>query len=310
MNLNKLHLLIHLNYEIKNSEAIYISKFFSELNGFVDSDFLKLEGNISEKAFSALIEINKNKNKYIEELKVIEEKLVKEQIGIINFHDEYYPENLKYISHPPSLLFYRGNKECLKNNNMIAIIGTRTPTQEGINLTTNLSALLSNNGFVIVSGLAVGIDATAHKSSINNDGSTIAVLPGSIGSSELYPKANRDLSEEIIEKNGLLISELSLGAPPSKKNIVARNRIQAGLSKIIIPTEFKEGSGTIHAINFGKKDQRLILIPNSKDYKSVPKSFIDNCDFTFDVMLEDILDIINVNINKNIFKKDKPTNLL
>jgi len=301
LNINKLHLLLHLNYGIKNSEAIFISKTFSQIDSFLDSEFLRLEGNISDKAFSALNEISSQKNKYIDEMKNIEEKLTQEKIGIIHFHDDYYPENLRHIAHPPSLLFYRGNKECLKYTNMIAIIGTRKPSEEGMNLTKKLSAILSNNGFVIVSGLAKGIDTIAHKSSIENNGLTIAVIPGSISSSEVYPKENRQLSEEIIEKNGILISELPPGSPPSKKNIVARNRIQAGLSRIIIPTDFKEGSGTIHAINFGKKEDRLIFMPKSDKYKSVPSSYIENSDFTFDIKLDDILDKISLQIYKNTF---------
>jgi len=310
MNINKLHLLLHINFGIKNSEAIYISKTFSQIDSFVDSEFNSLEGNISDKAFSALNEINSEKDKYIDELKNIEEKLTQEKIGIINFHDECYPENLKYIAHPPSLLFYRGNKECLKNSNMIAIIGTRNPSSEGINLTKKLSAILSNNDFVIVSGLAKGIDTIAHKSSIDNNGLTIAVIPGSISSLEIYPKENRQLSEEIIKKNGVLISELPPGSPPSKRNIVARNRIQAGLSKIIIPTEFKEGSGTIHAINFGKKEKRLIFMPKSDNYKSVPISYLENSDFTFDINSDDILEKTNHHINKNSFYNSNSKNLI
>ncbi|ABR31453.1 DNA processing protein DprA [Thermosipho melanesiensis] len=173
--------------------------------------------------------------------------LSKEGNFLVTYFDEDYPESLKNIWNPPVVLFGKGNKELLSKKSF-AIVGTRLPTEYGRKVAYSFSKRLSSY-FVIVSGMARGIDAFAHK----NARETIAVLGN--GVDYCYPKENRELYLKII-KEGCVVSEYLPWERPRRDNFRARNRIIAGISEGVLIVEGKLKSGTMitanYALDFGK----------------------------------------------------------
>src|SRR5262249_25898040 len=154
--------------------------------------------------------------------------------------DSRYPPRLKDIFDPPSMLFCRGRVDLLKTL-MLGIVGTRRPTSYGTTAAARLAKDLSNAGMTIASGMARGIDTSAHKAVLEVDGNTIAVF--GCGVDEVYPAENRKLATQIIEK-GLVISEYAMGTPPYPQNFPVRNRIISGMSAGILVVEGGEYSGS------------------------------------------------------------------
>ncbi len=155
--------------------------------------------------------------------------------------DKEYPELLKNIYDPPLFLFYRGNIKLLANSNLITIIGSR---QTSIYHQDSLKEITEDwQDIIIVSGLALGMDSLSHKIALKKELNTIAVL-GS-GLDQIYPKVNIKLAQDIINNNGLLLSEYSQNTKPSKYTFPQRNRILAGLSEIIIVISGTLKSGTL-----------------------------------------------------------------
>lgn len=184
------------------------------------------------------------------------DKSLNNSIKMISFYDEKYPEMLKSIPDPPILLHVMGQIEYLKKNNKVAIIGTREPSEYGIRAGRKLSRIFSQNEFVIVSGLAKGCDTAAHRGCLDENGITIAVLPNGLDS--IYPKENKKLAEEIIEKSGCLLSEYNVGDAPQRGYFVERDRLQSGLSKAVVVIETDIKGGTMHTVDFAQKQKRLI----------------------------------------------------
>jgi DNA processing protein len=164
----------------------------------------------------------------------------KKGIKILTIYDEDYPALLKETSQPPWVLYYKGNVHLLRNP-LIAIVGTRVPTVYGKNTAQQFAEALAHSGFTVVSGLARGIDSSAHLGAINEAGSTIAVL--GCGVDVVYPLENGMLYREI-EQKGLLLSEFPLGTPAQPGLFPLRNRIIAGLSlgTLVVEAALKSGS--------------------------------------------------------------------
>ncbi|MGE7601806.1 DNA-processing protein DprA [Peribacillus sp. NPDC097675] len=164
------------------------------------------------------------------------------QIQCMTIFDEDYPYMLKQIFNPPWVLYLKGNKQLLAKRNTIGVVGTRNPTSYGLEALKTVLTPLTRKEFVIISGVASGIDAIAHKITLNEGGHTIGVLGG--GLMQIYPKTNIPLARVIIEK-GLLLSE----TPPMRRSepwmFPLRNRIISGLSQGIFVVEAKERSGSL-----------------------------------------------------------------
>ncbi|MDP2637493.1 MAG: DNA-processing protein DprA, partial [Candidatus Levybacteria bacterium] len=139
----------------------------------------------------------------------------------------------------------------------IAVVGARKTTEYGREVTKLLTEELVANGFTIVSGLALGVDAIAHATALENNGKTIAVL--GCGVDCCSPEENRDLYNSIIEKKGCIVSEFPLGMSPSYWTFPARNRIIAGLSQAVLVTEGAEYSGSLITANFALKYGRKVF---------------------------------------------------
>ena len=162
--------------------------------------------------------------------------------NFITINDDVYPECLKEISNPPLKLYYKGNLDLLKEERLIAVVGTRNPSSYGKLCCEYMVKKMSRANITIVSGFAKGIDSIAHKTSLLTDGKTIAVIAS--GLDIVYPASNLSLYREIEEK-GLILSEYEAGVKPFKGNFPQRNRIIAGLSKGTIVVESKNRGGSL-----------------------------------------------------------------
>lgn len=229
----------------------------------------------------------------------------KKGIKLITILDEKFPSKLYTISDPVLYLYYKGNIDLI-NTLSVAIIGTRNPNELSKENSYKLSSNLSKQGYTIISGLALGIDAIAHKSCVENKGKTIAVLPSSIDN--IQPISNRGLSEEIINSNGCLVSEYPIGTVLNKFNYAKRDRIQSALSNVIIVPEANEKSGTMIAVNKSKKEGKPVFQLTTNDNKLIGNSIdIEKEDYLYaikraielDVQKEKQkeLDIINSKMN-------------
>ncbi|WP_126992504.1 DNA-processing protein DprA [Thermosipho globiformans] len=208
--------------------------------------------------------INEIKNGYIKSKDIQRKKFIENKLtrwlefsgnGILTIFDDEYPEYLKNVWKPPVVLFYKGNVHLLKKI-CFSVVGTRSMTVYGKNITEKFVKKLSDF-FVIVSGMAIGIDAEAHK----NSKKTIAVL--GCGVDICYPKQNKNIYDKI-SKEGCLISEYLPWENPKKHYFPLRNRIIAGISEGVLIVECKKKSGTMitanYAIDFGKD---LFTVPGN-----------------------------------------------
>jgi len=186
-------------------------------------------------------------------------------------NEKGYPKELTTLKGMPQIIYYRGRIE--NTFKKIAIVGTRKATEQGKNTAFEFSRLLSKEGFIIVSGLANGIDTSAHKGALEVDGTTWAVMGSPIN--KIYPTINEKLAIQILENNGCILSELSPNSPTYPNSFVLRNRIISGLSDAIIVIEAPEKSGALATALFGQKQgKKIFVIPgpiNSINYKGSHK---------------------------------------
>lgn len=180
--------------------------------------------------------------------------------SFITILDKDYPKRLKAIYQPPFVLFYHGDLSMASQSKALGVIGSRKNSETG---KRNCEKIISglNEEYVIVSGLADGIDGIAHASALANDRKTVAILGGGIN--HIYPKSNTNLYEEI-KKSGLIISEYPEETSPVKESFKTRNRLISGLSDGVLVVEAKLKSGTMntvsHALNQGKD---IFAIPDN-----------------------------------------------
>ncbi|PIC68782.1 DNA-protecting protein DprA [Sporosarcina sp. P21c] len=183
-------------------------------------------------------------------------------IPITYFHSDY-PEELKQLCDPPSVLYTKGNKLLLKKHPRVGIIGSRTATGYSQKALEFIVPPLVDRQIPIVSGLAAGADTMAHQAAIDFGGETIGVLGH--GFSHMYPKRNQKIAEEMAE-NHLLVTEYPPYFPPAKWTFPMRNRIISGLSSALVITESVERSGTMstveHALDHGKE---IFAVPGAID---------------------------------------------
>ncbi|NLC40569.1 MAG: DNA-protecting protein DprA [Clostridiaceae bacterium] len=178
-------------------------------------------------------------------------------------NDSTFPKRLKEIDSCPCLLFGQGNNwDILNSSGLIAVVGSRTPSHYGMEVTRCLAEDLARADVVVVSGGAVGIDTLAHRRTLNAEGRTCAVL-GS-GLNKPYPHSNKSLFSEICSKGGLVISEFLLDEPPKKQNFPQRNRLIAALADALVVTEAGEKSGTLITADFAADYGREVFaVPGS-----------------------------------------------
>jgi DNA processing protein len=184
--------------------------------------------------------------------------LEKQRADLITLWDKIYPLRLKSIFDAPVFFFYQGCIDLL-DKPAIAIVGTRIPSSYGRQLTMELTEKLVKTGFVIVSGLARGVDTVAHQTALRSGGKTIAVLGGALD--WIYPPENKELAVSITENGGLL-SEYPMRTKPEAMNFPKRNRIISGLSLGVLVTEAGENSGALlTAYNALEQNREVFSVP-------------------------------------------------
>ncbi len=192
------------------------------------------------------------------------DRLKEKSITVIPLSSSLYPFPLKNIPDSPICLYSIGNTDLFSQLNQeqltfIAIVGTRKPTNYGETITKIFVNELANAGLVIVSGMAIGVDSLAHWEALNSNGQTVAVL--GCGVDIVYPQSNQRLYEEIIKKNGLILSEFPPGHLVKKGLFIARNRIISGLSKGVLVVEGASDSGALITAHCAAEQGRDVFAP-------------------------------------------------
>jgi DNA processing protein len=211
-----------------------------------------IKAGIEEKIITKLAEKKPSINPAQELAKV--EKL---DFKVITLKDDTYPAKLKEIANPPPLLYCRGEIFKSQDEFTLAVVGTRKITPYGEQITKDLVRELTQNGLTIVSGLALGIDALAHKTCLEAQGRTIAVLGNGLDS--IYPASNLPLARRILDTGGLIVSEFPLGTPSFKSNFPHRNRIISGLALGTLVIEAATGSGSLITASIALDQNREIF---------------------------------------------------
>ena len=231
----------------------------------------------------------------------------KYNLKIITVDDKEYPENLKQIYDPPIVLYVKGE---LKDEDRlsVAIVGSRRASFYGLSSAEKFANDLANQGITIVSGLARGIDTSAHKGALKQGGRTIAVI-GS-GFRHLYPAENKELAEEI-SRCGAVISEFPINAKPLSQNFPRRNRVISGLSLGVLVVEAARNSGALITADCALEQGRdVFALPGKIDSGN---SFGTNGLIKQGAKLvscaDDIIEEFNIPVTANLNKKDlKETN--
>ncbi len=226
-------------------------KTISKILSYTDSQNMELND------FSSIIKLIKSlgMKKLKIDLKKIEEESSKifelcrkSKISVVGIYDEEYPDKLRNIEDKPLILYVDGNLKILNDYNNIAIVGTRTPTQKGYEVSSILAEKLAEEECCVVSGFATGCDEAAHRGCISAKGRTIAVIPS--GHHCIYPKGNKALYNMILLNNGAVVSELPPNAKAEMHTFIERNRIIAALSEGVIIIEGGKKGGTSHTVRF------------------------------------------------------------
>ncbi|MEC5399155.1 DNA-processing protein DprA [Uliginosibacterium sp. H1] len=180
--------------------------------------------------------------------------------AVLTLIDPDYPQSLLQGADPPCLLYAKGRLE-LANRSAVAMVGARNATAQGERNAEAFAHALADAGLSVVSGLALGIDAAAHRGGLQGQGSTIAII--GTGADRIYPARNQKLARQIAEE-GLVLSEFPLGTPPINYNFPKRNRIIAGLSRATLVVEAAIGSGSLITARLaGEMGREVMAIPGS-----------------------------------------------
>ena len=225
----------------------------------------------------------------------------------ISITDELFPATLRKIKKPPQTLYYCGR--FLVQENCLAIVGARNCSKYGQECCLEIGADLANSNITLVSGLARGIDSFAHFAAVKNKKRTIAVLGTALTKESFYPKENLNLAQQILENDGLILSEYAADEKTGPYSFIERNRLIAGLALGTLVIEAKEKSGSlITAENTLAQGKHLFALPGnihsplSKGCHALIKAgakLVENS--------EDILKELKIARLPNIIKNDKPT---
>lgn len=241
---------------LNNAPGIGPTRFKLLLNYFKSpqlvwkADYEVLTKLLGEKIYSQFNQYRKRTDpeRYLSDI-------INQKISVITLNDKSYPKLLAEIYDKPPVLFFKGEIKP-EDNLALAVVGTRKVTTYGREVTAFLVRKLVENNLTVISGLARGVDSLAHRTALEYEGRTIAVL-GS-GLNKIYPPENYRLAEEIA-KNGALISEFPPDLDPSPGNFPARNRIISGLSLGVLVTEAGEESGSLITANCAIEQNREVF---------------------------------------------------
>lgn len=190
-------------------------------------------------------------------------------VRVVPVTEADYPELLRAIPDRPPVLFVRGVLPTSRR--VVACIGTREPSRFGTEVARRLTGLVAEKGYSVVSGLALGVDTLAHEAALDARGHTVAVLAN--GLETVYPRKNARLAERILDAGGALVSEQPFGTPAIPRNLVARDRLQSGLSLATFVMQTDVVGGSMHTVRFTLMQRRLLFAPvPGGEHAEEPKS--------------------------------------
>jgi len=214
---------------------------------------------------------------------------------ILIFDDPGYPDLLRQIPDPPLLLYCQGDCSLLRRQSL-AIVGSRSASHAGLETAYGFAAHLASLGWIIISGMALGIDAAAHRGALDVQGATVAVV--GTGLDRVYPPRHQALAAKIGE-HGLLISELPLGTPPLARHFPQRNRIISGLARGVLVVEAGIRSGSLITAHQAAEQGREVFAipgsiqhPNSKGCHKLLREGAKLVDSVSDILEEFAADVI------------------
>lgn len=225
--------------------------------------------------------------------------ITKADARIVFCEDDDYPQRLRTIAAPPTILLVRGNLAA-NDGISLSVVGTRRISVSGRQMTEKLVPALVRAGLAIISGLARGVDAIAHSETIANGGKTIAVLGNGID--QVYPSENRNLAHKIVESGGAIISEFCPGVPPNAFHFPRRNRIVAGISLGTLVIEGAEKSGSLITAQFALEQGREVFaVPGSPAVAMAmgPNRLIQNGTAKLVMDAEDILNELPLELKRS-----------
>lgn len=241
--------------------------------------------------------ITNNKNILEKAEKIVKDSDIK-NIQIILSSDEAYPKRLKALYDAPAILYYSGNAN-LNHTKTIGIVGTRQATEYGKKITTEIVEGLKSYNPSIISGLAYGIDIIAHKAAIEQNLPTVAVVAN--GLDITYPASHKKYTEAI-KNNGAIISENSIGMQPIASLFLARNRIIAGLSDLVIVVESASKGGALVTAEFANNYHRdVFAVPGmlGNKYSEGTNKLISSNKAQIFTKVEDLVNALNWDIAQN-----------
>ncbi len=187
----------------------------------------------------------------------------KMHVTLVTCDDPRYPASLNDLPSKPLVLYVVGDPAALAKPG-VAVVGTRLPTLYGTDMAEKFAIGLVKGGLSVISGLATGIDAAAHKGALASGGVTVGVLGGALD--RFFPEENRELGRQIVANGGAVVSEYPFGFPPGKQTFPQRNRIVAALARGILAVEAPMGSGTLITCAFGEQlGRKVMAIPANLD---------------------------------------------
>lgn len=247
--------LILAKAHINDAELAALLRQFGSVSEIVDQDAASLkQAGLDERRRNTVI--RPDEALMARELKWLD----RAGHSIVNRHSDDYPGLLAQIADPPTLIYVAGSCDMLHLPGL-AIVGSRNPTRGGISNAHDFAGDLGGAGFCIVSGLAQGIDAAAHRGALTAGAATVAVLGH--GMDRIYPRQNHRLAADIVE-SGAIISEYPLGSPPRRSHFPQRNRLISGLSLGTLVIEAAKRSGSLITARLAAEQGREIFaIPGS-----------------------------------------------
>ncbi len=246
----RLYCILLMSY-LRSREKFLLSQYITSADQFFSLTKKDVEACISRKLSTYL-----SPRELLKTCEFDFSMMERYRVQCIPYDDDRYPPLLREIYDPPVLLLCRGNVNGLLD--YVSIVGTRHASKEGLDAASNFAESAVEDGFGVVSGLAKGIDAAAHRGALESKGVTVAVL--GCGVDVVYPKNNKQLFQNIIEHAGGVVSEYPLGTPPLKFHFPERNRIVSGMSKITVLVEAPKQSGAMITARLALEQGRDVLV--------------------------------------------------
>lgn len=286
------------------SEKKKLCKNFSELNELFNLNLKDLSFLIGRSLRVKNFTGDKLKIKLEKALRIMENY----KINLISVFDNDYPKSLNEIDEQPFAIFSRGEK--INEQRRIAIVGTREPTGKGMQFAFDMAKELSEKNIVIVSGMAIGIDAFAHKGAVTANAKTIAVLP--CGVENLYPMSNIALARKIVDRGGTILSEYPPETMPLKFRFLERNRIISALSEGTIIIEAPKKSGALSTAEHARTQGRPIFVfeemlnsNRNEGGRNLNAHIVNSSDEVLEVLNNECLHNKNKTIEKELFSVEE-----